>query len=98
MPTPWAMPRFRRGSGSARPRWPRLSHKKPLLCWRKPSVRQQGPPMPKDNKKYRYYNVALRLDSWTQTQLEQDAELHQMEDLPAKLIAIRLTDYYKLVE
>jgi hypothetical protein len=53
--------------------------------------------MPRNNTKYKYYTVTLRLDSWTLAQLEQDADVHQMEDIPARLITVRLTDYYKLV-
>jgi hypothetical protein len=54
--------------------------------------------MPKDNKKYRYFQIGIGWESWTLDQLEQDAILHQMEDQPAKLIVLRLTEYYKLVE
>src|SRR5436190_16968378 len=54
--------------------------------------------MPKDTEKYRYLNVGLGWDSWVLSQLLQDAELHQMTDQPAKLAALRLTEYYRLVE
>jgi hypothetical protein len=54
--------------------------------------------MPKDAKKYRYFTVGLGWDSWILSKLQEDATLHQMDDQPAKLIALRLTEYYKLVE
>jgi len=54
--------------------------------------------MPKDTEKYRYLNVGLGWDSWVLSQLLQDAEMHQMADQPAKLAALRLTEYYRLVE
>ncbi|EFH79644.1 hypothetical protein [Ktedonobacter racemifer] len=54
--------------------------------------------MPKDSKKYRYLTAGIEWDSWTLKQLEQDAELHQMSDQMAKLMVLRLTEYYKLVE
>jgi hypothetical protein len=52
----------------------------------------------KDTQKYRYLNVGLGWDSWVLSQLQADAELHQMEDQPGKLAALRLTEYYRLVE
>lgn len=54
--------------------------------------------MPKNRDKYRYFDVGLAWESWVLGQLEKDATLHQMEDQPAKLIALRLTEYYKLAE
>jgi hypothetical protein len=54
--------------------------------------------MPKNRDKYRYFDVGLAWESWTLGQLEKDATLHQMEDQPAKLMALRLTEYYKLAE
>jgi hypothetical protein len=54
--------------------------------------------MPKNSDKYRYFQVGIGWESWTLKQLEGDATLHQMEDQPAKLIALRLTEYYKLAE
>lgn len=54
--------------------------------------------MPKNREKYRYFEVGLAHDSWVLTQLEKDAILHQMDDQPAKLIAMRLTEYYKLAD
>src|SRR5690348_6596371 len=54
--------------------------------------------MPKDAKKYRYFTVGLGWESWILSKLQEDAALHQMDDQPAKLIALRLTEYYKLVE
>lgn len=54
--------------------------------------------MPKNRERYRYFDVGLALTSWTLAKLEADAELHQMDDMPAKLIALRLTEYYRLME
>lgn len=54
--------------------------------------------MPKDTKRYRYLTVGIAWDSWTLQQLEADGNLHQMEDQLAKLMVLRLTEYYKLVE
>ena len=54
--------------------------------------------MGKNTKKYRYFEIGLEWDSWTLQKLLDDAELHQMADVPAKLIGVRLTEYYKLVE
>jgi hypothetical protein len=53
--------------------------------------------MAKNPKKYRYLEVGLAWDSWTLSQLTEDARLHQMEEQPAKLAALRLTEYYRLV-
>src|SRR5258708_9647827 len=54
--------------------------------------------MPKDTDKYRYLQVGLGWDSWVLAQLTRDAEMHQMGDQPAKLAAVRLTEYYRLVD
>jgi hypothetical protein len=54
--------------------------------------------MPKDTDKYRYLQVGLGWDSWVLAQLTRDAEMHQMADQPAKLAAVRLTEYYRLVD
>jgi hypothetical protein len=54
--------------------------------------------MPKDTKKNRYFQIGMGWDSWTLAQLEKDARLHQMDDQPAKLVVLRLTEYYTLVE
>jgi hypothetical protein len=54
--------------------------------------------MPKNQDKYRYLNVGLGWDSWVLAKLLEDAEMHQMADQPAKLAALRLTEYYRLVE
>jgi len=54
--------------------------------------------MARNKERYRYFDVGLALASWTLTKLEADAELHQMDDMPAKLIALRLTEYYRLME
>jgi hypothetical protein len=54
--------------------------------------------MAKNREKYRYFEIGLAWDSFTLAALEKDAKLHQIEDQPAKLIALRLTEYYKLAE
>jgi len=56
------------------------------------------PTMPKDTKKNRYFQIGIGWESWTLEHLEADAKLHQMDDQPAKLIVLRLTEYYKLME
>jgi hypothetical protein len=53
--------------------------------------------MGKNPQKYKYLDIGLAWDSWTLAQLEADAKMHQMDDQPAKLAAVRLTEYYRLV-
>ena len=54
--------------------------------------------MPKDGTKYRYLTVGLAWDSEVLQQLETDANKHQMGDQLAKMIALRITEYYELVK
>ncbi|HEY6410647.1 MAG TPA: hypothetical protein VIY29_24610 [Ktedonobacteraceae bacterium] len=54
--------------------------------------------MPKDNGRYRYFSVGLERGSWALGQVEADARKHHMSDQPGKLIALRLTEYYELLE
>jgi hypothetical protein len=54
--------------------------------------------MPKDTDKYRYLTVGLAWDSEVLQQLEADANKHQMGDQLAKMIALRITEYYELVK
>ncbi len=54
--------------------------------------------MAKDPVKNRYYNVGIARGSYAERRLMEDAALHHMEDQPAKLIALRLTEYYQLVD
>jgi hypothetical protein len=54
--------------------------------------------MPKDPKKYHYITIGLLRDSWALEQFLADAELHHMTDQLGKLAALRLTEYYELVE
>jgi hypothetical protein len=54
--------------------------------------------MPKDNGRYRYFSVGLERGSWALVQVEADARKHHMSDQPGKLIALRLTEYYELLE
>jgi hypothetical protein len=53
--------------------------------------------MPKDTDKYRYLTVGLSWGSEVLERLQADAERHQMGDQLAKMIAVRLTEYYELV-
>ncbi|HEU5380433.1 MAG TPA: hypothetical protein VFV38_33835 [Ktedonobacteraceae bacterium] len=54
--------------------------------------------MPKDPKKYHYITIGLLRDSWALEQLLADAEIHHMLDQLGKLAALRLTEYYELVD
>lgn len=54
--------------------------------------------MPKDGTKYRYLTVGLAWDSEVLERLEADASKHQMGDQLAKMIALRITEYYELVK
>jgi len=54
--------------------------------------------MPKNPTKYRYYQVGLIRDSYAEHRLKEDAERHHMANQLAKLIALRLTEYYTLVD
>jgi hypothetical protein len=52
-----------------------------------------------NNNKYVYINrVALVRGSWALQKFEEDAAKHHMEDQPGKLAALRLTEYYELLE
>ena len=52
--------------------------------------------MSQDTDKYLYFQVGLLKDSFALEALWQDALRYHMTDQPAKLIAIRLTEYYEL--
>jgi len=54
--------------------------------------------MPKDTEKYQYFNVGLERGSWALERIKADAKKHHMSDQPGKLIALRLTEYYELLE
>ena|SRR5437763_5287530 len=54
--------------------------------------------MPKDSEKYRYLTVGLAWDSEVLERLMADANKCQMGDQLAKMIAVRLTEYYELVK
>jgi hypothetical protein len=54
--------------------------------------------MPKDTEKYQYFTVGIERDSWALERLKADAKKHHMSDQPGKLIALRLTEYYELLE
>ncbi len=53
--------------------------------------------MPKDPEKYQYFTVGLLKESFALDALKADALKHHMIDQPAKLIALRLTEYYALL-
>jgi hypothetical protein len=52
--------------------------------------------MSQDTEKYLYFKVGLLKDSFALEALWQDALRYHMIDQPAKLIAMRLTEYYEL--
>jgi len=52
--------------------------------------------MSEDTEKYLYFEVGLLKDSFALEALWQDALRYHMTDQPAKLIAMRLTEYYEL--
>ena len=53
--------------------------------------------MPKDTDKYQYFTVGLLKSSFALEALNADAAKHHMVGQPAKLIALRLTEYYDLL-
>ena len=53
--------------------------------------------MPKDTEKYQYFTVGLLKSSFALEALNADAAKHHMVEQPAKLIALRLTEYYDLL-
>ena|SRR2546430_6602715 len=54
--------------------------------------------MSQDGEKYLYFKVGLLKDSFALEALWQDALRYHMIDQPAKLIAMRLTEYYELTK
>ena len=53
--------------------------------------------MPKDTEKHQYFTVGLLKSSFALEALKEDAAKHHMVEQPAKLIALRLTEYYDLL-
>jgi hypothetical protein len=53
--------------------------------------------VPKDSEKYQYFTVGLLKSSFALEALKADAMKHHMIEQPAKLIALRLTEYYDLL-
>ena len=53
--------------------------------------------MPKDSDKYQYFTVGLLKSSFALEALRADAAKHHMVEQPARLIALRLTEYYDLL-
>jgi hypothetical protein len=60
------------------------------------SARKEGI-VPKDTEKYQYFTVGLLKSSFALEALNADATKHHMTEQPAKLIALRLTEYYDLL-
>ena len=60
------------------------------------SARKEGI-LPKDSEKYQYFTVGLLKSSFALEALKADATKHHMIEQPAKLIALRLTEYYDLL-
>ena len=54
--------------------------------------------MSQDEEKYLYFKVGLLKSSFALEALWQDALRYHMTDQPAKLIAMRLTEYYELTQ
>jgi hypothetical protein len=54
--------------------------------------------MSQDAEKYLYFKVGLLKNSFALEALWQDALRYHMTDQPAKLIAMRLTEYYELTQ
>jgi hypothetical protein len=54
--------------------------------------------MPQDADRYLYFKVGILKDSFALEALWQDALKYHMIDQPAKLIAMRLTEYYELTK
>ncbi|SRR5713226_1039605 len=54
--------------------------------------------MAKNTRKYRYIEMGVRRDSATLASLEKDAAVHHMSEQLGKIAALRLADYYALVE
>lgn len=51
------------------------------------------------NEKYHYINrVGLGRDSWALERFIADCVRHHMDDQPGKLAAVRLTEYYELLD
>jgi hypothetical protein len=53
--------------------------------------------MPKDSEKYQYFTVGLLKSSFALEALKADATKHHMIEQPARLIALRITEYYDLL-
>lgn len=54
--------------------------------------------MPKESEKYQYFRVGFLKDSFALETLMADAIKHHMAEQPAQLIALRLTEYYDLLD
>jgi hypothetical protein len=54
--------------------------------------------MARDSERYKVFNVAILRDSWVLEEIEKDAAEHQMPGHVNKLLALRLTEYYRLMK
>ena len=56
--------------------------------------------MVKNSEKYQVIctRVGLLRDSWALDRFIEDAVTHHMDDQPGKLVALRLTEYYELLD
>lgn len=54
--------------------------------------------MSQDSEKYLYFTVGLLKNSFALDALSQDALKYHMIDQPDKLIALRLTEYYEMMD
>jgi hypothetical protein len=59
-------------------------------------ARKEGT-MPRESEKYQFFTVGLLKSSFALEALKADAMKHHMVEQPAKLIALRLTEYYDLL-
>ena len=53
--------------------------------------------MARDSELYKTFNIAILRDSWVLEEIEKDAAEHQMPGHVNKLLALRITEYYKLI-
>jgi len=54
--------------------------------------------MARDSEQYKVFNVAILRDSWVLEEIEKDAVEHQMPGHVNKLLALRITEYYRLIK
>src|SRR2546421_6768456 len=54
--------------------------------------------MARDSDLYKVFNVAILRESWVLDEIEKDAAEHQMPGHVNKLLALRITEYYRLIK